>query len=141
MSTLDSAVVDLSRSGVEMELVSFKLDNMQDRLDVLQHTLTMGDVLVSGSYKTVVERLWLWLVGNGASLVHADSARDLLRLANKQIERAQSDLSAGISVLFAQRDELNAFRNGLADINSNCSVTRNSVFGLGRICEGLPRNV
>lgn len=92
LSTLDSALMRLSRSGNEIELARIKLGYIQERLAVLDHAFARNNVLISQFQKSITGRVWSWLIGSGVSLSGVEEAYDLLRFANQQLEQVESEI-------------------------------------------------
>lgn len=120
-STLDLLLMGLSRSIVDVEVVRTELGYVQDHLNVLDHSMTVGYILASGLRGNILGRFWLSF-GSGVSLCRVEGALNLLRPAIAQLEEVQLDLLTGIAVLSARRDELYVIRNKIAHGHSNSSV-------------------
>lgn len=114
--------MELSRSIVDVEVMRTELGYVQDHLNALDHSLTVGDILASGLRGSILGRFWLSWFGNGVSLCCVEGALNLLHPAIAQLEEVQLDLLTAIAVLSARRDELYVFRNKLAHGYSNSSV-------------------
>jgi len=94
---------------VEAQALLAILQNLDDRLDVIQSISTRDGVSLKGSRDEIFAQLWTWVGGNRASLKKNNEQKDLLNQVNVYRKTAWEHVSGTIL-------KLQSIANGLEDL-------------------------